>query len=46
MDSRLPTFSIVAEAHLGLPKANCVFALADAIELLQLGLVNTLYMDN
>lgn len=39
---RRPTFSIIAEAHLGLAEANCVFSLAHAIELLQLTLVYTL----
>ena len=36
------TFSIVAEAHLGLTEANGVFACANAIELLQFRLVNAL----
>lgn len=36
------TFSIVAEAHFSLAKTNCVFALANAIELLKLGLIDTL----
>ena len=36
------TFSIIAEAHLGLPKTNGVFSLADSIELFKLGLVHTL----
>lgn len=36
------TFSVVAEAHLGLTEANGVFALADAIELLELCLVDAL----
>jgi hypothetical protein len=38
----LPTFPVVAEAHLGLAKTNCVFALADAIELLKLCLIDAL----
>lgn len=37
------TFSIVAEAHLGLAKTNGIFALGDAIELLELGLVDALH---
>lgn len=36
------TFSVVAKAHLGLAQANSVFALADAIELLEICLVNAL----
>jgi len=36
------TFSVVAEAHLGLAEANGVLALADAIELLEICLVNAL----
>lgn len=36
------TFSVVAEAHLGLAEANGVFALADTIELLELCLVDAL----
>lgn len=36
------TFSIIAEAHLSLSKTNCVFPLTNAIELLELGLVNAL----
>ena len=36
------TFSVVAEAHLGLAQADRVFALADAVELLELGLVHAL----
>lgn len=36
------TFSIITEAHLGLAQANCVFPLANAIELFELCLVNTL----
>lgn len=38
----LPTFAVVAETHLGLAEANGVFTLADAIEGLQVGLVDTL----
>jgi len=38
------TFTVIAEAHLGLSKANCVFSRTYAIELLKLGLVDTLYM--
>lgn len=42
-DMDLPqTFSIVAEAHFGLAQANCVFSSADAIELLELGLLDIL----
>jgi hypothetical protein len=37
------TFSVVAEAHLGLAETNGVFALADAIELLELCLVDALH---
>jgi len=37
------TFPVVTEAHLGLSKTNGVFSLTDAIELLQLGLINTLH---
>jgi len=40
------TFSVIAEAHLGLAKTYCVLALADAIELLKLGLVNALESHN
>jgi hypothetical protein len=36
------TLTVVAEGHLGLTKANSVFALGDAIELLEFGLVNAL----
>lgn len=36
------TFSVITEAHLRLPKADGVFALANAIELLKLGLVDAL----
>lgn len=36
------TFSVVAEAHLGLAEANGVLALADAVELLELCLVDAL----
>ena len=36
------TFSVITEAHLRLAKANGVFALRDAIELLELCLVDTL----
>lgn len=39
-DSR--TFSIIAEAHLRLAKTNGILALADAIELLEFCLVDTL----
>ena len=38
----LRTFSVVTEAHLRLAKANGVFPLTDAIELLKLGLVDAL----
>lgn len=37
------TFAVVTEGHLGLAEANCVFALGDAIELFQLGLVDALW---
>lgn len=36
------TFSVIAEAHLGLSKTNCVFPLTNAIELFQLDLVDAL----
>jgi hypothetical protein len=36
------TFSVIAEAHLGLAEANGVLALANAIELLKLCLVDAL----
>ena len=36
------TFSVVAEAHLGLAEANGIFALANAIEFLELCLVDAL----
>ena len=36
------TFSVIAEAHLGLAKANRVLALTDAIELFEVRLGNTL----
>lgn len=38
----LLTLSVVTEAHPRLAKTNCVFALANAIELLELGLLNAL----
>ena len=38
-----PTFSVVAKAHFRLPKANGIFTLTDAIELLELGLVDALH---
>lgn len=38
------TFSIVTEAHLRLPKPNRIFALADAIEFLKLGLIDALIL--
>lgn len=41
-EGRCLTFSVVAEAHLRLAKADGVFALANAIELLELGLVDAL----
>jgi hypothetical protein len=40
-DVRL-TLTVVAEGHLGLAEANGVFALRDAIELLEFSLVNAL----
>jgi hypothetical protein len=36
------TLTVVAEGHLGLAEANGVFALGDAIELLEFSLVNAL----
>lgn len=41
-DVRL-TLTVVAEGHLGLAEANGVFALRDAIELLEFSLVNALW---
>lgn len=41
-DHRFRTFSVVAEAHLGLTQTDRVLALADAIELFKLGLVDAL----
>ena len=38
------TFSIIAEAHFGLSMTDCVFPLANAVELFQLSLINTLYI--
>lgn len=38
----LRTFSVIAEAHLCLAQTNCVLSLADAIELLEVGLLNAL----
>jgi hypothetical protein len=38
------TFAVIAEAHFGLAQANCVFSGADAIEFLELGLVDTLWV--
>jgi hypothetical protein len=38
------TFAIIAEAHLGLAEANGVFALTNAIEFLQLSLIDALDM--
>jgi hypothetical protein len=37
------TLAVVAEGHLGLAETNGVFALRDAIELLEFGLVNALW---
>lgn len=39
------TFSVIAEAHLGLAEADCIFPLADAIELLELGLIDALHIE-
>jgi hypothetical protein len=36
------TFAVVTEAHLGLAEANGVFAGADTVELLELGLLDIL----
>lgn len=36
------TLAVVAEGHLGLAQTNCVFAGADAVELLKLGLFDIL----
>jgi hypothetical protein len=38
------TLTVVAEGHLSLAEANGVFALGDAIELFQLGLVDALHI--
>ena len=38
----LLTFAIIAEAHFGLSETDCVFPLANTIELFQLSLVDTL----
>jgi hypothetical protein len=40
--SRL-TLAVIAERHLGLAETNRVFALGDAIELLEFGLVDALH---
>jgi hypothetical protein len=40
------TFSVIAEAHLGLAEADCIFPLADAIELLELGLIDALHIES
>lgn len=37
------TLTVVAEGHLGLAETNGVFALRDAIELLEFSLVNALW---
>jgi hypothetical protein len=37
------TFSVIAETHFGLSKTNCVFPLTNAIELLELCLINALH---
>ena len=42
--SILLTFSIVAEAHFSLSETNCVFPLANAIELFQLSLIDALQL--
>jgi hypothetical protein len=39
---KLLTFAVIAEAHLGLAEADRVFARTDAIELLELGLLDIL----
>jgi hypothetical protein len=36
------TFAVIAEAHLGLSKTNCILSLTNAIVLLKLCLVETL----
>jgi hypothetical protein len=36
------TFTVIAEAHLGLAEANGIFALANAVEFLQLSLIDAL----
>ena len=42
LESGYSTFAVVAEAHLGLTQTGRVFSLRDAIELLELGLVDAL----
>lgn len=37
------TFSIIAEAHLRLAQANCVFPFGDSIELFERRLINALF---
>lgn len=37
------TFSIITESHSRLAQTNCVFAFTDAIELLELGLIDALH---
>ena len=37
-----PTLAVIAERHLGLAQANCVFSRGNTIEFLEFGLVNTL----
>lgn len=41
---RQHTFAVIAEAHLGLAEADGVLALADPVELFELGLLDTLRM--
>lgn len=37
------TFAVVTESHLGLAKTNCVLSGTDAVELLELGLLDILF---
>ena len=43
MSRRILTLAVVAESHLGLAETNGVFALGNAIELLELCLVDALH---
>jgi hypothetical protein len=43
---KLLTFTVIAEAHLSLAEADRVFARTDAIELLEVGLLDILAVQN